>query len=240
MRLRTATIHGQTMLLDPDDSLNLEQWGIYEPFETQLIQEHLKPNDVALDIGAHIGYYMCMMAQRAKHVYAFEPNPLNHSYLRINTSGFQNVTVVNVGLGDKVDTRTLYLSMVNSGDDTLYPESLEGRLTIKVRMDALDYMDFHLYPTFVKMDIQGGELLALRGMEQLIDDQEAMTMAIEYYPAGLVCSGVQPDELLGWLRGHEFSIQEIDENSKSLRSIDGLAERTNPQQGGYTNLWCQR
>ncbi|MCY4568767.1 MAG: FkbM family methyltransferase, partial [Candidatus Poribacteria bacterium] len=65
----------------------------------------IQPGDICWDIGANIGFYTCLLASRVKDagvVVAFEPALRTCGYLRENVSlnRFENVTVVNKGLGD--------------------------------------------------------------------------------------------------------------------------------------------
>jgi hypothetical protein len=55
------------MLLDEYDSLDLTN-AAYEPIEIALTKFFLKSDDVALDIGAHIGYFTMLMTKLCKWV----------------------------------------------------------------------------------------------------------------------------------------------------------------------------
>jgi protein-L-isoaspartate O-methyltransferase len=81
--------HGHKMLLH---SLEKDIWvsgmlakGMaYEPFETQWIEYFVRPGDVVLDVGAHIGYYTLLLSRLVGdqgRVYAFEPDPSNFALL---------------------------------------------------------------------------------------------------------------------------------------------------------------
>src|SRR5439155_22385857 len=48
-----ALVRGHWMHLDPTDTVvspTLRHYGIFEPFETQLVQETLRPGDVVVDV----------------------------------------------------------------------------------------------------------------------------------------------------------------------------------------------
>lgn len=57
------------------------------------ILECIDTDSVVYDVGAHFGFWALRLAQRVRHVYAFEPSQSNLEYLRKNC-GFPNVTIV--------------------------------------------------------------------------------------------------------------------------------------------------
>src|ERR1043165_4634474 len=108
------------MYLDANDSLNLRKNKVYEPVETALIKYLLKPTDVCLDIGAHIGYFTIIMAKLCSKVYAFEPDWANFDVLKQNIKGMQNVTVFPLAVAEDDKDRLLYTCLENSGMTRIY------------------------------------------------------------------------------------------------------------------------
>ncbi len=76
-------------------SRQIREQGIWEPYESSLVQQYLQPGDVFLDAGANIGYFTVLAAASVGahgHVYAFEPEPRNFQLLRYNVelNGFSS------------------------------------------------------------------------------------------------------------------------------------------------------
>lgn len=245
MRYRQIKLFGRDFLLDPDDSLDLAQNLCYEPFQTQLVQSVLNEHSYALDIGAHIGYYSAAMASVGASVDAYEPNPLNFAFLEINAQPYGEKIYTNPYLvtSKELEDSDIYLTLspVNSGDDTQFPFDAYDRPKIKVTGIAVD-SDWYPHPIdFIKMDIQGGELKALQGMDGLLAHKRPMKMAIEFFPDALRAAADDPKEMLIFLWSHNFRLFEIRENEKRLVPIDSpkIVERDDLQRG-YTNIFAVR
>ena len=97
----------------------------YEPYETKLILKQTKKGDVVVDVGANIGYYTILLADKVGKngkVYAFEPDKLNFEILvkNIKANNLKNVIAVNAAVGRKNETKVLYKSEENLGDHKLF------------------------------------------------------------------------------------------------------------------------
>ncbi len=135
---------------------------------------------VVYDIGAFHGIMTLFFARQAKSVVSYEPHPANHQRLleNIRLNHLENVTVFNRGIGDfesyielACDPR---MPGAASGDPAIVSqvrESLAEAQTLKIAVVRLDdeIERHHLpLPDLVKIDIEGMELRAMRGMPNLL------------------------------------------------------------------------
>ncbi|MDY6922236.1 MAG: FkbM family methyltransferase [Pseudomonadota bacterium] len=140
-----------------------------EGFSDQESQQYFEPflnlrreGECFADIGAFDGYTSEMfisLCPAYKQIHVFEPDPNNLLNARKRLSHHNHVYFYPIGLSDRAET--LRLSSSGSGSRV----SDTGDITIKV--DALDDVtntDF----SFIKMDIEGGEISALKGAEKTI------------------------------------------------------------------------
>ncbi|MFW6078443.1 MAG: FkbM family methyltransferase [Gemmatimonadota bacterium] len=143
--------------------------GSYEPEQTRRFEASVLPGGTVLDIGAHVGYYTLLASDLVGDtgtVWAFEPNPRNARFLRrhveINRCG--NVRIVEAAVSDRGGAARF---AAGSGSGT-------GRLAdagaLEVRTVRLDeYCARHgIAPSVLKIDVEGGELAALRGARDLL------------------------------------------------------------------------
>lgn len=190
-------------------SLDLQQekdyWlGTYEPDLQAAIAELVKPGMRVYDVGANIGYISLLLARRVGetgHVYAFEALPANLERLRLNLelSGLaQRVTVVPAAVVEqKRPARFLVGPSGGMGkaagsagrQDVVYGQELE---VAGLSLDEFVYAQGNPAPQAVKMDIEGGEVLALPGMSRLLADARPLILLELHGPeaARLVWDGL--------------------------------------------------
>lgn len=144
----------------------------------------IQPGDICWDIGANIGFYTCLLASRVEDagtVVAFEPALRTCGYLRENVSlnRFANVTVVNKGVGDKAEQRSLYYSEARLAEGTASLKYPNGRsASERVTLDTIDNLARELpVPDFIKIDVEGYQLEVLRGGEHCLKTHAPLLMA---------------------------------------------------------------
>ena len=220
--------------------------GVYEKFETALVREHLKQGMTVLDIGANVGYYTVIFAKlvggRGK-VIAFEPDTDNFSFLEstIKANGFRNVFSHLTAVGDTNGEIKLYKSPDNLADHRIYsfPESNESIITPLVTIDDFVRKERIGKIDFIKMDIQGAEGRALKGMLETLKSQSSLTIFTEFWPQGLHDSGSDALWFLDTLRNLGFSIREINEKNSRIQEISDFRTFIDSLPGRrYTNLIC--
>jgi FkbM family methyltransferase len=191
----------------------------YEPATSQIVMGHLKPGSVFIDVGANVGYFSMLAAQRVGsegRVLAFEPNPEPFGMLTsaVRRNRFANVQSFEMALGDHDGEVELFLSNVptNDGISSITPfgehiksGALSAEHTVRVperRFDSL-YFDPQLKRVdLIKIDVEGGELGVLCGMENTFERFAPREIIIETHLRG---------EVTDWLtaRGYTAEVLEL-------------------------------
>ena len=213
IRGKTVYVHGHRIRLDPVDSLSLSAMGSFAPAETRLVSTRVNPGAIVLDIGANIGYFTLLFARHAGptgHVYAFEPEPVNYALLvrNVHENAYSNVTCIQAAASNASGSVTLHLARDNAVDHGIAPHAGAGG-TIDVRAQRVDdYLSFLNHADFIKIDVRGAELHVLEGMEHLLARSPSVELLVEYWPAGLVRAGTNPQRILDWLeqKGFRFRV----------------------------------
>jgi len=247
-RLRQIeTTSGFRMLLDEPDSLMLSVAREFEPGETRFFKETLRPGQVVLDVGANIGYFTLLFAQQVGprgHVYAVEPEPRNFELLRRNISlnGFANVTAIQRAAWHEPSTLMLYLNEDNRGDHRSYP-SEESRVGVSIPAAPIDDLLGQLPRPVdvVKIDIQGAEYNAVRGMRNLLARNYDVQVLTEFWPGGLRRCGSDPERYLSFFRDlgfHFFTLH--DSASVEPATLQDILASHDLDGDGFTNILCKR
>jgi FkbM family methyltransferase len=151
--------------------LNERSW---EPHITRYLRLNLKPTDVFMDVGANLGYFTILCAPLVQHVIAFEPVSTTHSYCRANIflNSLTNVDLYQYGLWSedtikciRVDSSRLMAASIEKDECTSNIEPITCiSIDRIIRRGELTLESLNV----VKMDIEGAEVFALKGMEETI------------------------------------------------------------------------
>ncbi len=197
--------------------------------EIQLIQQLVQPGNHILDIGANIGFYGSLLSKLVgEHgkVYCFEPNQENYKRLLNNTSQLKNVTCFNIAVSDKGENLKLYTSKLLNVDHRSYPvENYDKVEEIEANsIDNLIGLKLIEKVDFIKIDIQGYELNAFKGMQKLLDNHPNIKIITEYWPHGIKRADSSSLALFDFFQNLGFDFQLISENKLSQLTREFILE----------------
>jgi FkbM family methyltransferase len=168
-------------------SVHLMLDGYWEFWCTDFILRHLKPGQVAFDVGANLGYYAVLMAEAvgpAGHVHAIEPNP-----------HMADLVAQNLALNGMTGMSSLHRAAVHSHSGAQLrflapprepknghvlpadsaPEPGEYAVT-SLCLDDLAGRPAH----FLKVDVEGAEEKVWAGMQRLLDISPEVILLMEF------------------------------------------------------------
>jgi FkbM family methyltransferase len=160
--------------------------GTYELTAQECLIRELTTGAVFYDIGANAGFFTllgCRCVGAQGRVFSFEPLPENAAVIRsqLQLNGMDNCTVVEAAVMDRAgaigfcrgrDTSTAH---IQRADDT----SAAPMETKAVTLDG--FVRTAPSPEFIKMDVEGAELLVLKGACQLLHEAQPPRMLIEFH-----------------------------------------------------------
>ncbi len=190
---------------------NFINGGRYEEEYYAVLASFRKPNSIFLDIGANLGVYSLRMAPllRKGKVFAFEPNTAIRTLFErsIHLNGLADlVKVYEVGASDKDEKLKLYVPEGHTGGASVVSTgSGVAGMEIEVRrLDGIlaDIAGFDI----AKIDVEGHELSALRGMQALLSRSPNAVIIFEKLSLN---SSIESD-LVNLFRSHQMTIYRVD------------------------------
>lgn len=144
--------------------------GSFESKKRILFEKSVVKGSVVYDVGANVGFYTLLasfLVGDSGKVYAFEPVPENILYLNkhIKLNNASNVVVIEAAVSDQSGE----LNFKENVDSTQGSLSPEGSLVVKsVKLDDLAEKGSISIPQYIKIDVEGGEMLVLKGAKNIL------------------------------------------------------------------------
>lgn len=141
--------------------------GSWEPSTFRIFDKFLDPERAMLDIGAWIGPMSLYASKRAKQVFAFEPDPVAYMSLiqNLDRNKADNVIPYSVAVANG-------WGGIPFGIKTEFGDSMSSSLWAKddLNVPAVGFTSLLLgtNPSFVKIDIEGGEIGILKGSRNIL------------------------------------------------------------------------
>ena len=215
-----CVIDGHSFLMMPDDvgvTLEIACTGSYEEQNLKLFKEAIRPGMTVVDIGAHVGLFTLSAARvvgPGGKVIAFEPEANNFNLLKRNVSlnGYCNVECRKQAISSETGHSHFFASPFNTGDHRLFYHGKE-RKPVEVETISLDDFSekFHAQIDVIKMDIQGAEGEAFKGMQKVLRSNPQIVLFCELSPSILAEVGTDPLSFLQSIENLGFILHFIDD-----------------------------
>jgi FkbM family methyltransferase len=167
--------------------------------------EYVRAWDVAIDVGAHVGFWARDMAQRFGKVYAFEPAEDCYECLNKNLADLVNVQAYKAAVGATAGSCTMQddeKRLGNTGSRFVAPHC-DGE-TPMVTLDELGF----LACDFLKVDVEGYEHCVLVGASKLIRRHRPVIIMECDKHFSMKRYGVPDDSAEQWLLGKGYRVAE--------------------------------
>jgi FkbM family methyltransferase len=152
---------------------------LFEKEERELFCASIAPGCTVLDVGANFGFYTLLAAKRGARVFSIEADPVNAALLRhhVQINGFSDrVTIFEMAATESNQRMPLYRHPFNLGESNIIAKGMPSGFVEGKALDTLDLPPIDI----CKMDIEGAELAALRGMANTIARSPNFRLFVEY------------------------------------------------------------
>lgn len=186
VKVAGGDLAGFTILLDMQ--IDKDYWlGTYEPELQAALRELIQPGAVIYEVGANIGYVSLLLAKAAGetgHVYAFEALPENAERWRKNVelNGMNPRLSLFAGAVTQAAGPVRFLVHASAGmgkaaGSAGRDDKYQSEVTVDgISLDEFIYGQGNPPPQAVKMDIEGGEVLALPGMRRVLAEARPLML----------------------------------------------------------------
>jgi FkbM family methyltransferase len=218
--------------------------GTYETVLTEMVSMLVRPGDVCIDVGANFGWYTTLLRKLCGDsgaVHAFEPVPRIYDELVDNyrlMGSPANVFLHKVALGDApgeievnlfTGLSTGHASMSDRGRDDATPFKCEI-VTLDRHLSENEIGDIN----FVKVDIEGAEILFLRGAGSLFEQKVPPIILMEMALEQTRNFGYKPDDLIRFIDDRApYDFYAVNEYTGTIKQVTGFA----PEDIG-ANVFC--
>lgn len=208
-----------------------------EKIQMDNFKKLISEGDTVFELGAHIGYisvYFSQLAGTSGKVFVFEPGVNNLPYVRENiaNSKIKNVQLVEKAVSDNNGTATFYLENITGQSNSLvkdyrvtkkihsktFVEMKKNEVQVEtIRIDDFVQMNNITRIDFIKIDIEGAEYLAIKGMPNVL--------AI-----------LKPTMMIEVTENHEALFNLLKDNGYFF--IDEFSNKVEEKKAFYGNLFC--
>lgn len=201
-----------------------------EPHVRHWLHEYLNPGGIFFDVGAYVGWHALCAARlvgSTGKVLAFEASPANAHCLDFHRAknGLSQMEVVLAAVADK-PSGELMMHLLNGGDSTsnsiqfgkAYADS-QAHQSVTLQTIPMTNLDSHAArytPNLIKIDVEGAELLVLRGAEEIMTNVRPPIL-LAAHPSWLAENGT-PEQLIDLLHSREYEIFDMD--GKPTRELE--------------------
>ncbi|WP_326981343.1 FkbM family methyltransferase [Chryseobacterium sp. MYb264] len=215
--------------------LNLEDWiqqqiyflGDYEKNEIDYLYSHLKKGDTFIDIGGNIGLFSLNASKiigNEGNIVAFEAfTPNYHQFNHhVSINHLQNITLEHLAIADRKSfIEILYNDAYNNVG---MASSFLEEYTAKERVESISLDEYVREKQIskidlIKIDIEGGEFAALKGMSNVLEHYQPK-IVIEINNIALKSSHHSEEELISLLTAKGYNKTKIlSQNESSYNAV---------------------
>jgi len=159
-----------------------------------------------IDVGAFVGDYSFIASHKvgpSGQVFSIEPFQPSYQKLQKSIRGLKhsNVTALNFAVSDEPATLTMHIGEdhISNSLHTLTRESTE------VTASTLDDLITSTTVDLIKIDVEGHELQALKGMDRIFSENPDLILFIEFNPEVLAAANTEVEILIEYLDDRGFS-----------------------------------
>lgn len=198
---------------------DFKNWGAGHNRGFEMCVQACENKKCVIDIGAHIGLVslpVSRLIHREGSIYAIEPAKANRVYLErhVDLNKRNNIQIYDLLIGDTdMENQIFFEQKAVSGMNSLVKnkKTIDGSYekTHKKQMTLDSFCEkYALRPDLIKIDIEGAEILALKGARKTLHHYRP-TLFLSVHPAHIAQLGQDVNELHELIRDYGYVVQDV-------------------------------
>ena len=198
--------------------------------QVSIFLRSVKPGAIVFDVGANIGEFTILLSHAVGpngKIHAFEPVPQTFERLTRNVkkSSINNRVILNnCALSDHLGYATIHMPASDETEASLTDHSYaswssKSVVSFDCKLETLDnYSVMHNIEKidFVKIDVEGAEMLVLRGMKKILSNKSPPVLMLEAFPPWMKDFGFTTNDMFSLLTENGYVIYFISKNGLVL------------------------
>jgi FkbM family methyltransferase len=185
----------------------------YEMDVSRIFKKVLRPGDIAVDIGANVGWFSMLAASLvgpSGKVFSFEPSISNVTKLKANAdlNNFKNIEIVGAAMSDGIRTAIFYLNPDGNGGHALWDMHINTKKKselVTIKTTTIDERFSSLAPRLIKIDTEGHENRVLAGATKVLKSGITPFIISELHGPGLSKFGDSQESLRALMESNGYS-----------------------------------
>jgi len=221
-------------------------WVLYEIYKQRIdaseivfCHEFIRPGFTVFDLGANIGFYSKIFSKivgPAGRIVCFEPDVTNYKHLKNRVRKLKNVTINQMAISETNTSLKVYTSRLLNVDHRTYPVDDYDDVYTVPATSIDNYVDNQFTVDFIKMDLQGFEYHALKGMEKTIAKNQTLIILTEFMPQILHLFNLSLADYLGFIQSLNLKIFTLTKTSLSELSQADIKKYQHYKDDDYDNI----
>ena len=210
-----------------DDVAQFLDEGWFEYAEQAFVWLYARQGDVFIDCGAHFGLYSVLYATAAREasLFAIEPNPSTLGFLKRNLGLHKNrsARILHCAISNTEGTVEFYAAGAGkaaySGLTSPDP-AVPGTSVSATILDRVCREHGITLANFVKLDVEGSEIAAIRGASESIAEGKLPVLMVEFTEQNLQRSGLSTKDLYNDLKSCGYTVCKFSGQTLELEPVE--------------------
>lgn len=215
--------------------------------EMHFLKSNIYKFKVVFDVGANVGEWTEQVTNLSREyskktqdsiveIYSFEPSKQTFKTLEKNVGNFKNVSIHNIGLGEKREEKLFFIYGEDSTLNSVLDRSSNGLQKQETENVSLDTLDLFCndkkidHIDFLKIDTEGNELNVLKGATRMIREAKIIAIQIEYGGTYIQGRNLLKD-VFEIFKGTQYSLYKM--YAHNIRKVEYSEQLENFQYANY-------